>query len=122
MIHQNVENSMIVNSLSLGCRQNTEPGTAVPAGRVFSIAGNIVTAKRLVFSPDKVGIQVFLMCCFFVFFFAVFFQLFQIFPCFILFFIKKQTLSAFGLELFHHHDVHLFGIIFRVLPFCAFFK
>lgn len=103
MIHQNVEKAMIVNSLSLGCRQNTEPGTAVPAGRVFSIAGNIVTAKRLFFSPDKVGIQVFLMC-------------------FILFFIKKHTLSAFGLELFHHHDVHLFGIIFRVLPFCAFFK
>lgn len=85
MIHQNVEKAMIVNSLSLGCRKNTEPGTAVPAGRVFSIAGNIVTAKRLLFSPDKVGIQAFLMCFFF--FFAVFFQLFHICPCFILFFI-----------------------------------
>lgn len=73
---------MIVNSLSLGCRQNIEHGTAVPAGRVFSIAGNIVTAKRLVFSPDKVGIQVFLMwfffCCIFptISYFSMFYFIF----------------------------------------------
>jgi hypothetical protein len=37
----------------------TVPGTSVPSERVFSTAGDIVTAKRSTLSPDNVDILIF---------------------------------------------------------------